>query len=112
MLATLASGIFMMQVMIREQDRRAMDLIMDRSPTAASKTEGKSIYAAADIGIRHRVGKIEKVLGLLDNLAAADPPANMLKRTLRLIEESSGRPVSAGERGASSHLFNPPPPFA
>ena len=99
-----------MQVMIRSEDRQAMDLIMDRSLTAASKTEGKSVFVAADLAVRQRVNKVEKVLGLLDHLDVEDPPANILKKTLRYIEAATGQPLSAQQSASDS--FTTPPPFA
>jgi hypothetical protein len=99
-----------MNVLIRNEDRQAMDLIMDRSLMAASKAEGKSVYAAAHGDVRQRANAVEKVLGLLDNLAATEPPANMLKRTLRYVEDASAQTGSSN--GRTSHSFTIPPPLA
>src|SRR4051794_22035299 len=41
-----------MKVKVRDEDRRAMELLLDRSAAVAGKTAGTSVYAAADGHIR------------------------------------------------------------
>ncbi|HWE93251.1 MAG TPA: hypothetical protein VG269_04690 [Tepidisphaeraceae bacterium] len=100
-----------MKVKLREEDRRALDLLLDRSPTAAGKAAGTPIYAAVDGHIRDRVIQIEKVLNILDVLPAADPPRELLARTLRYVEQPAGRPLRESGHESPS-LFNDRPPIA
>jgi hypothetical protein len=95
----------MMKLHISDQDSRAMALLLDRSAIAAGKIAGKSIYAAADGQMRQSVATFAKVLVLLDNLPAEDPPRGLASRTLRRVEQSSGRKVAEAQ---PAH-FNQPP---
>src|SRR5947209_3963607 len=90
---------------ISEHDSRAMDLLLDRSAVAAGKFAGKSIYAAADGPMRQAVATCAKVLVLLDHMPAEDPPRGLASRTLRLVEQSSGRKVAEAQ---PAHFSQPP----
>jgi hypothetical protein len=100
-----------MKVKLREEDRRALDLLLDRSPTAAGKTAGTPVYAAVDGHIRERVVHIEKVLNILDVLPAGDPPRDLLARTLQFVEQPARRALRESGHEAPS-LFNDRPPVA
>jgi hypothetical protein len=100
-----------MKVKLREEDRRALDLLLDRSPTAAGKAAGTPIYAAVDGHIRERVIQIEKVLSILDVLPAGDPPRELLARTLRYVEQTP-QPALRENAHDGQSLFNDHPPVA
>ena len=94
-----------MKPKMRDDVGRAIDLLLDRSAVAAGKAPGASIYAAADGRIRECVAQVEKVLGVLENMPAADPPRDLVKRTLRFVEQPSARE----SRDAQPSAFNQPP---
>lgn len=93
-----------MKTKMRDEDRRAIDLLLDRSAAVAANGHGKSVYAAADDSIRQRVAPIERVLSLLDAMPAEEPAASLLARTLRHIDRSVGRKVLSGHEN-QPHLF-------
>jgi hypothetical protein len=76
-----------MNVSMRDEDRQAVDLVLDRSAAAMGKGPR---YAAADSRIRDRVSHVENVLAIFGNLEAGDPPRDMLSRTIRFVEQSAG----------------------
>ncbi|HET6249996.1 MAG TPA: hypothetical protein VFE47_20060 [Tepidisphaeraceae bacterium] len=93
-----------MKLKMREDDRRAMDVLMDRAVTALGKPNG-TIYAAVDGRLRERVSQVEKVLGILDNMPAADPPRNLLAKTLRFVESSTGENLTRN-RPSAPGIYN------
>ncbi|MDB5289389.1 MAG: hypothetical protein JWL69_630 [Phycisphaerales bacterium] len=100
-----------MKVKLRDEDRQAMDLLLDQSATAAGKAAGTAVYAAASGHIRERVVRVQKVLSLLDELPASDPPRDLMARTLRYVEQSATQPIHA-DRESAPPLFNNRPPVA
>jgi len=74
-----------MKSKLSQEDRQAINLILDRSNAAA--TSGP-LYAAADESMRKRVPKIQKVLQLLDALPTEEPPTDLVARTMKFIEQA------------------------
>jgi len=74
-----------MKVTLREEDGRALDLLLDRARLAA---EDGPLYAAGTAS-QERVQSAEKVLALLRWLPDFDPPHDLVDRTLRLVSESA-----------------------
>lgn len=83
-----------MKLKMRDDDRRAIDILLDRTAVAAGKAHGVPIYAAADGLLRERVARVEKVLGMLDNMMDSEPPRNLVVATLRFIEHSTGEKLA------------------
>lgn len=101
-----------MSLKMREEDRRAMDVLLDRSAVAAGKN-GVPVYATTDENVRSRIVVVEKVLSLLDQVAAEEPPRHLLDRTLRFVEEASGRAVTLRHNAHPlSPSFHAAPPVA
>ncbi|HZL33718.1 MAG TPA: hypothetical protein VFC78_00325 [Tepidisphaeraceae bacterium] len=98
-----------MKIKLRDEDRRAIDLLLDRSAAAAGKATGASVFAVADAAVNARVAPIQKILHLLDAMPAEEPSRNLLARTLRHIERASGH-TELGARQAESLLANQAPP--
>ena len=84
-----------MKLKIREDDRHAVDVVLDRRSATAGKAPGVT-YADTTAKLRDRVQVVEKVLSNLDHLAAADPARDLMSRTLTKVAKSSGRDVLAG----------------
>jgi len=83
-----------MNLTLGEQDRDAIDLIVDRAPQAVAGGRGggsPAVYAAADPSMARRVAQAQKVLALLQLLPAAEPPADLLNRTLQFVERPERR---------------------
>jgi hypothetical protein len=95
-----------MKIKTREEDRRAMDLLLDRTSIASGAVP---VYAAVDGRLRERVAEVGKVLEVLENIESPEPPRNLVSRTLRFIESATGetlhRPRHAhpGHYSAQSH---------
>lgn len=85
--ATNRTGMYMR---LRQEDRKAVDLLLDRAPIAA-KGNGQAVYAGADGAIRERVGKVETLLHMLDTWPVSEPPRDLAERTLELIEDPAAR---------------------
>ena len=67
------------------EDRRALDLLLDRSSAVA----GSGAAGYSDPGVsQERLAGVERVLRTLDMMPATEPPADLLDRTLRRIGES------------------------
>ena len=74
-----------MNMTLRNADARAVDLILDRAVTAQGS--GGATLFAGDPGVSgEQVAAVEKVLKLLDAMPAAEPPADLLRRTLDRVD--------------------------
>lgn len=66
-----------------ESDRRAVDLLLDRSTGAA----GDGSYVAhAQAATEPGIQAVQRVLNLLERLPAEEPPADLIARTLARID--------------------------
>jgi hypothetical protein len=63
---------------LRPEDRQAIDMLLDRSHSAVG-------FAAESNVDPERLNAASSVLHLLDNMPEADPPADLLMRTLERI---------------------------
>ena len=97
-----------MNVRLRNEDRRAVDLLLDRAASGAgvspagagngnghgnSQGPGQSHGHAAAASftpvsgeLRGRLPAVQKVLQMLDMLPAEEPPQDLLTRTLRRLD--------------------------
>lgn len=100
-----------MNLKFREEDRRAIDLLLDRTAVVTGEGARMSAYAATDGLLRQSVASVEKVLSLLDNMPSTDPPRQLLNRTLRYVKDGSGRDVTI-HRNIASDIFGSHPPVA
>jgi hypothetical protein len=78
-----------MSAKLRTEDRQAVDLLLDRMPTAATKGNGQSVYATASPTLRGRVERLQRLLQLLDLQEAIDTPRDLAARTLKRIESAT-----------------------
>ncbi len=77
-----------MSKQLKDEDRRAVDLIMDTNPTAIQES-GKPVFALASQGAFHdRLAGVEKILHVLEEMPAPDPSVNLLEKTMKFIDES------------------------
>jgi len=97
-----------MKTKLKDEDRRALDLLLDRSPTAAGRTA--PVFAAADAAVRERLPRVQKVLHLLDALPAEEPPKDLVARTMEFIENPMRqRRVGRGARELAQVAASNPP---
>ena len=101
-----------MNLTLAKEDRRAIDLLLDRSARASGNGNSKNhmVYASADPTLGQRISQAHRLLQLLDLFPAADPPADLVDRTLRYVEEFSAQPV--GMRHPFPNLFSSHRPHA
>jgi hypothetical protein len=111
---------------LSEGDRRAVDLLLDRAAVGSGKGNGNGAgdgdgAASASGGdtngggggyVSHagtvdeqRVSAVSRVLHLLDNLPAGEPPDDLLARTLRRL----GEPMPAMMQPTTAGGFPPRP---
>lgn len=82
-----------MNLTLREEDRRAVDLLLDRSAQAIGDGNGagrgKPVYATADPSLAERLARIQQLLQLLDRLPVAEPSPDLAMRTIQAIQDSA-----------------------
>jgi hypothetical protein len=83
---------------LKEDDRAAVDLLLDRS-AAASKQ-----MVVAPLNATGRVEAASRVLRALAAMPALDPPADLLARTMRRIDRTVA--TMPGEREAQAPYVN------
>jgi hypothetical protein len=81
--AHYTSGVNMSQ-RLGDEDRHAVDLLLDKTATVGTTT----MYAApGNDGFEKRLNSVASILKLLGQMPAVDPPADLIARTMRRIEE-------------------------
>ena len=82
--AVNTSGVHMQPMRLGERDGYAVDLLLDRTASIGQTT----MYAApGNDGMDKRVRSVEAILGVLSQMPAEDPPADLAARTLQRIEQ-------------------------
>jgi len=93
------------------EDGRAVDLLLNGELTARSSDgdNGVGNGASADDGsavvvssghekFSNRLESVERVLRVLDSMPSAEPPVDLVERTLRRIDQSHTAPGTAAAR--------------
>ena len=86
-----------MTLRLRDEDRRAVDLLLDRaatgsgvSPGGAGNGNGNGHHGASFTqvsgDVQTRLPAVQKVLQMLDMLPAGEPPQDLLARTMRQLD--------------------------
>jgi hypothetical protein len=86
-----------MTLRLRDEDRRAVDLLLDRAATgsgAPSNGAGNgnghghqgASFSPVSGDVQSRLPAVQKVLQMLDMLPAEEPPADLLGITLRRLD--------------------------
>jgi hypothetical protein len=83
---------------LNESDRAAVDLLFDRINAAAVAhmnrgNPGESVYAAPGAVSEQRLAAVEKMLSLLDEMPAIEPPADLASRTIARVSRAAGSPI-------------------
>jgi hypothetical protein len=96
-----------MSVRLRDEDARAVDLLLDRAAVSAQGNGGNgggnghvaSFTAASHAGVSNgQVAAVERVLNLLHAMPAAEPASDLLRRTLDRVDAQGHAPM----RGATT----------
>ncbi len=72
-----------MAVQLRDEDRRAVDLLLDRPHSNSSEHPPASAPVSAK-----KMRSAEKILNLLQQMPAIDPPADLAAKTLRRVDKA------------------------
>ena len=77
-----------MSVSLSNDDRCAVDLILDRDSAATAGLNSCFSMDASNV-LRERITRVERLLHLLDNHPAEDPAADLLARTLARCDQAA-----------------------
>ncbi len=75
---------------LSENDRRAVDLLLDRSNGESAHAPGNGFIRHAQLATEPALEPVQKVLTLLDHTPAAEPPVDLVSRTLAKLNSSVG----------------------
>lgn len=97
-----------MSTTLHDEDRRAVDLFLDRNATSDHHTASFAVTPSRD-AFQERIQSVERILHLLDQLPAADPPTNLADRTLKRLETALACDPRSGRAMTSTSLSGPQP---
>jgi hypothetical protein len=108
-LSTLVVWGYQMNKRLSAVDRHAVDLLLER-PDASKRSLVEMVFARpANADFEQHLEAAEKVLSLLDNLPSAEPPTDLISRTMQRIELATLEPTApvapkrAPSRGPTRH---------
>jgi hypothetical protein len=81
-----------MKPALGQDDRRAVDLLLDRTASVAGNGNGHSVYASTDQAMGARIAGAQRLLKLLELMPQIDPPQDLVSRTLRRIDRAAAHP--------------------
>jgi hypothetical protein len=94
--------------MIREltdADSRAVDLLLDRGNSLSNEKSTGSFVTPGGIAPK-RVEAAEKILAMLQLMPAADPPADLLSKTMTRVDQAiralEGAQIPANQKSTGS----------
>jgi hypothetical protein len=91
-----------MRKRLKLEDRQAIDVLLERPNGQGSRSVVEMVFAQpARDQFEDRLGAAERVLDLLGEMPAEDPPADLLSRTMQRIEQAQIEPAAIEPR------FNP-----
>jgi hypothetical protein len=77
-----------MRTRLDTEDRRAVDLLLERANGIGDTPAVEQLFKAPVLGnFEKRIDAVDRVLELLGNMPAEDPPADLVSRTLQRIAE-------------------------
>lgn len=82
-----------MKPTLGQDDRRAVDLLLDRAASIAGNGNGHSVYASTDQAMGDRIAGAQRLLKLLELMPEVDPPQDLVSRTLRRIDRMAAHPA-------------------
>jgi hypothetical protein len=99
---------------LNEADRAAVDLVFDRilsavNGRASNGRAGSTVVPLTQPVSDERLSAVEKVLSLLENMPAAEPPTDLTARALQHIARHSSPTFAPA---APAHMSDPNQPMA
>jgi hypothetical protein len=87
-----------MSFTLGDEDRRAVDLLLDRDDSKTNGGDGQVAHGR----MKHRVQRVEQILSLLSHMTTGEPPPDLVKKALRRIEEAritgqAGQPLERSD---------------
>jgi hypothetical protein len=85
---------------LRDEDRRAVDLLLDRAASGSAAGNGHGSHSGRHLAaaftpvsgdVQTRLPAVQKVLQILDMLPAEEPPQDLLNRTLRRVDAETAK---------------------
>jgi len=77
-----------MRIRLDDEDRRAVDLLLERASGIGDMPPLEQLFRAPVAGgFERRLDAAEQLLGLLDQMPAEEPPADLVSRTLQRVRE-------------------------
>jgi hypothetical protein len=92
-----------MKLKLTNEDRNAIDLILDQAAAAVKKPSHGYTPAA---GAEH-LKAVQTVLHLLQALPVSEPPADLASRTLTYISQATGKIMETPAKTVNSHAHRP-----
>jgi hypothetical protein len=90
---------------LSDADSRAVDLLLDRGNSLSGEKSTRSFVTPGDIAPK-RVEAAEKILGMLQLMPAADPPADLLGKTMSRVDQAiralEGAQIHANQKSTGS----------
>jgi hypothetical protein len=82
-----------MTLLLKEEDRRAVDLLLDGTLAMSESTNGiaSRVQLTADASLSHRLAGVQKLLNLLGALPQDEPPADLAARTMQRVDDAVAR---------------------
>jgi len=101
-----------MTVQLTDQDRRVVDLLMDRTSGTGNGNgnhngAGRAVPAVGG-EFAVRLQAVENMLQLLDHVPVSEPPSDLVARTMRRIEEAA-RTITGARPGTTAPTTGPRP---
>lgn len=85
-----------MKLTLGQDDRQAVDLLLDRTAGIGGNGNGRSVYASAGSAMGERIAGAQRLLKLLELMPQIEPPQDLVSRTLRHIDRAAASPGMAG----------------
>jgi hypothetical protein len=80
-----------MDTKLRDEDARVVDMLLDSGSSSEHGPMAQVFTQHTSQKFGHRLEQVEKLLKVLEEMPAMEPPMNMVGRTLSRIEEAEER---------------------
>jgi hypothetical protein len=87
-----------MNKQLGKEDRRAVDLLLERADGVNNMPAVEQLFAAPVHGnFERRLDAVEKILNLLDLMPSPEPSADLVRRTMQRIDDADAEPRARGD---------------